>query len=328
VLVRDCSGLLGIARARRVVFVQDGRKVREGDGRNGPERTGDDSQAMDSSQEGTEDRWRGWTRMRRDALAIEKRVARWSRHVGAALAASMDVDAHVDQARSWEVSFLTPRFATTRASKNKPCLRLPRKVFVATRAVPSANHPQGFTPRRTAPRRTPASSWAGSPVGIRVVHSRNRACTSTWRVRRRSSVRQGGTRHLRRQHSHPRGALPRCSWPLPRGCTRTCITPSSHPASRSATSNVHRGQLEVRSTRTCVACASNTPRMTCPTPMRKRNFSPRSREESNFCPFASVPVHASVERTQGGGGTSLRHARADVEAHRIDASRSACHTPV
>jgi len=107
-----------------------------------------------------------------------------------------------------------------------------------------------FIPQRTVRRRTPASSWMESPVEIHVHHSHSLACTSTSHVRRHSSA------------SHLRPNLRRSS----------C------------------GQLAVRLARTFHARALHVPRMTCPTPMRKRNFSPRSREESNFCPFASVPV--------------------------------------
>jgi len=117
-----------------------------------------------------------------------------------------------------------------------------------------------FIPQRTVRRRTPASSWMESPVEIHVHHSHSLACTSTSHVRRHSSVRQGARCDLRRQHSFRRTRRPSSTWFRSNVVARTCITPSSQP------------------------------RMTCPTPMRKRNFSPRSREESNFCPFASVPV--------------------------------------
>mmetsp|Transcript_2378 Transcript_2378/g.15937 ORF Transcript_2378/g.15937 Transcript_2378/m.15937 type:complete len:315 (-) Transcript_2378:2027-2971(-) len=89
-----------------------------------------------------------------------------------------------------------------------------------------------FIPQRTVRRRTPASSWMESPVEIHVHHSHSLACTSTSHVRRHSSVRQGARCDLRRQHSFRRTRRPSSTWFRSNVVARTCITPSSQPATQ------------------------------------------------------------------------------------------------
>ena len=197
---------------------------------------------------------------------------------------------HINQTKPQFVSCLARGLPScrSRGSSNSPPLR--RKAFVVRRWIflqlphRSSLHSKQFDvehQRRIGWNHRWESTWA-----IAVI----------WRARQRRTF----------ADAHLFATMP--------GATLNVSTRLHEPGDRAALRFVHtalhapashlrpnlrctwRGQFAVHLACTFYVRMLHVPRMTCPTPMRKRNFSPRSREESNFCPFASVPVDASAAR--------------------------------